>query len=69
METKKVTVDQTFYESLPEYMETETATVTHWYNEEGVDILLERKHMGNVNLSLTLSDIDLLTRIFADLNF
>jgi hypothetical protein len=69
MESKKVTVDQVFYEDFNEYSQIKEATATYWYNNDGVDIYINRKNMDDINVSLTCDEIALLMKIFADMNF
>lgn len=67
MQTKRVTVDQIFYEDFPEYSQISMATVR--FNKEGIDVFIQRKDMSDIQVSLTHDDISLLRKIFSDIEF
>ena len=66
MESKKVQVDQVNYDDFEDYTFIDIATMTKWANGEGIDVYIERKHMNDIQISLTDSDISLLRKMFAD---
>jgi len=69
MKTTNVKVDQIHYDEFEEYSNTKMAIVTQWWNGEGVDVFISRKHMEDINISLNWDDIMLMRKIFADVEF
>jgi hypothetical protein len=66
MKINKEQVDQFFYEEFEDYCEIKMATMTKWFNGEGIDVSITRKNLSDINVSLTWDDCTLLRRMFVD---
>lgn len=66
VEGKRVQVEQVMYEGFGAFDEAQIATATEWWNGEGIDIHIQRKHMSDIDISLTFENISLLRKIFSD---
>ena len=66
MKTDKVTVKQVHYDDFSDHAAISHATMTEWYNGDGMDVFIKRGNMPYINVSLTWEDITLLRRMFVD---
>lgn len=62
-------VKQMVYEGNEDNKHLKIATATEWCNGEGIDVVIERKNLPAINISIGFEDIDLFRRIFVDLGF
>jgi len=66
MKRDEVTVKQIMYDDFPEHSSIKIGTATQWWNGEGMDISINRKNMGDIQISLTYDDVSLLRKMFSD---
>jgi len=66
MDVEKNKVTQMSYENFADYSGIKNASMTEWINGEGMDVSISRKHMNDINISLTIDDITFLRRMFSD---
>ena len=66
---KDVKIKQIMYEEFNDHEGIKIATATEWWNGEGLDITIQRKHLVDINMSITHNDIALFRKIFSDFDF
>lgn len=69
MTGKEFTVKQMVYECDGTDEHYRIATATEWNNMEGLDIVIERKNLPSIAISLSHQDVSLFRRIFVDMKF
>ena len=67
--SEEFTVKQMVYEGEDSNEHLKTATATEWNNMEGLDVIIERKNLPAILISLSHQDVNLFRRIFVDMGF
>lgn len=69
MNEKEVNVKQIIYEDFNNTDGIIFASMTEWWNGEGIDILIQRRHMNDIIEQLSLEDISMLKKMISDFGF